>query len=161
VQFLQGNYVAHLKDIPPRVRASIEKLACATYDSTPFTTGGPLRQRRVAILSTAGLHRRGDTRFKLSATDYRIIPAETTPADLLMSHVSINYDRTGYIQDLNTVFPLERLKDMQSHGEIGAVADRHYAFMGATDPAGMSDEIAQVAGMMKADRVDAVLLVPV
>ncbi len=78
-----------------------------------------------------------------------------------MSHISINYDRTGFMQDLNVVLPLERLAEMAECGKIGSLAARHYSFMGATDPAEMENEAAQVAGMLKADQVDAVLLVPV
>lgn len=44
------------------------------FGATPFVAGPPLRQRRVAIISTAGLHVRGDRPFEPSAADYRIIP---------------------------------------------------------------------------------------
>lgn len=113
------------------------------------------------MISTAGLHRRDDTRFNLGASDYRTIPGDTPPSDIIMSHVSINYDRTGYLQDINTILPLDRMDEMQKAGEIGSVAATHYSFMGATDPADMYPHAAQIAGMLKADQVDAVLLVPV
>ena len=48
-----------------------------------------------------------------------------------MSHISVNFDRSGFQQDLNVVFPVERLREMAADGEIGSVAD---SFMGATDP---------------------------
>ena len=51
-----------------------------------------------------------------------------------MSHVSTNFDRTGYIQDLNLVFPIERLRELEAAGDIGSVGAYHYAFMGATPP---------------------------
>lgn len=94
----------------------------------------------------------------MSSTGFREV---TSADDILMSHVSVNYDRTGYLQDINTILPLDRLAELESDGVIGAVADTHYSFMGATDPADMQPDAAQVAGMLRADQVDAVLLVPV
>lgn len=150
--------MAHLKDLPPRARANIEALACPVFETTPIVAGPALGKRRVAVISTAGIHRRNDKTFAPGGTDFREISATD---DILMSHVSINYDRTGYIQDINTILPMDRLAELASDGVIGSVAKTHYSFMGASDPAGMRSEAAQVAGMLKADQVDAVLLVPV
>ncbi|NOX72762.1 MAG: selenoprotein B glycine/betaine/sarcosine/D-proline reductase [Alphaproteobacteria bacterium] len=113
------------------------------------------------MISTAGLHKRGDRLFNLGASDFRVVPNDAPANDILMSHVSINYDRTGFLQDINMVLPLDRLAQMADKGEIGSVASEHYSFMGATDPTQMQDQAAQIAGMLKADQVDAVLLVPV
>jgi hypothetical protein len=38
-------------------------MPCPVFDTQPWVTGPPLPQRRVAIISTAGLHRRGDRPF--------------------------------------------------------------------------------------------------
>ena len=46
-------------------------------------------------------------------------------------------------------------------GTIGSVARFHYSFMGATDPTQMEQEARNLATVMKKDRVDTVLLVPV
>jgi D-proline reductase (dithiol) PrdB len=54
--------------------------------------------------------------------------------DLVMSHTSTNFDRTGFQQDWNVVFPLDRLRELTDQGLIGSIADFHYSFMGATDP---------------------------
>jgi D-proline reductase (dithiol) PrdB len=153
--------MVHLHDIPPRTRSSVENLACPTLYTAPVVSGIPLDQRRVAVVSTAGVHERGDKRFDLGSSDFRTIRAKAVPADILMTHLSINYDRTGFMQDINTILPLDRLAELEQQGVIGSVAENHYSFMGATDPAQMEPEAAQVAGMLKADQVDAVLLVPV
>lgn len=55
-----------------------------------------------------------------------------------MSHISVNFDRTGYQQDLNVVFPIELLIELATENVIGSVADYHYSFMGTTDPAEMA-----------------------
>ena len=94
--------------------------------------GPPLRERRVALVTTSGLHVRGDRPFGIGATDYRVIPGDTPAAELLMSHVSVNYDRSGFQEDLNVVFPLDRLRELAAEGVIGSVAAFHYSFMGAS-----------------------------
>ena len=78
-----------------------------------------------------------------------------------MSHISVNFDRTGYQQDLNMVFPIERLNEMTAEKVIGSVADYNYLFMGATDPAEMAPLVRKIAGFLKEDHVNAVLLAPI
>lgn len=132
-----------------------------TFDSHPWAGAQKLTDARVAIVSTAGLHRRSDARFQGGAGDYRIIPGDVAPDDLLMSHVSVNFDRSGFQQDLNVAFPLELLHSMAEEGAIGSVGAWHYSFMGATDPAAMREGAAEVAKLLKQDNVTAVLLTPV
>lgn len=81
--------------------------------------------------------------------------------DLVMTHISTNFDRTGFQQDWNVMFPLDRLRELSLEGAIGSVADYHYSFMGATDPAAMEPSARDLAGLLKGDLVDAALLVPV
>jgi D-proline reductase (dithiol) PrdB len=59
------------------------------------------------------------------------------------------------------VFPLDRLNELAAEGEIGSVAATHYSFMGATDPVQMEPHARELAGRLKADGVDAVILSPV
>jgi D-proline reductase (dithiol) PrdB len=78
-----------------------------------------------------------------------------------MSHISTNFDRTGFQQDHNVVFPIDRLNELAAEGAVGSVASIHYSFMGATHPGKLERTARQLAGMLKQDQVDAVLLVPV
>ena len=153
--------MAHLEDIPAAEREVILGLRVPTFASTPAIDGPALSERRVAIVSTAGLHRRGDRPFDLSARDYRVIPGDTAADDFAMSHISPNFDRTGFQADVNVAFPLDRLRDLAASGEIGSVADLHYSFMGATDPTLLEPASRELARHLLADRVDAVLLVPI
>ena len=93
--------------------------------------------------------------------DYRVIPGDIKARDLVMTHISTNFDRTGFQRDWNVVFPLDRLQELAAEGIIGSVASFHYSFMGATDPSEMEPAAGNLAGLLKGDRVDAVLLVPV
>ena len=78
-----------------------------------------------------------------------------------MTHVAVEYDRTAWQQDLNTIIPLDRLIEMEKDGEIGSLADNHYTFMGAADPSDMEKSALDVSRKMKQEAVDTVFLVPV
>ena len=135
---------------------------CPVFGNTPWVTGQPLNQRRVAIVSTAGLHRRDDRPFTRDVGDlYRIIPGDIRSDDLVMSHLSVNFDRSGFSQDWNVVFPIDRLRELAEDGVIGSVAGFHYSFMGADDPLRWEQQARSLAAILKRDDVDAVLLVPV
>ena len=136
-------------------------LPCPTYDTSPFVKAVTVANSRIAIISTAGLHQKSDRPFGIGESGYRLIPGDCKANDLVMSHISTNFDRTGFQLDLNTVFPVDRLKEMAEAGEIGSVAAYHYSFMGATEPTQMEHEARALASIMKKDQVNAVLLVPV
>ena len=135
---------------------------CPPFETAPFVAGPPLRQRRVAIVTTAGLHRRADNNFNLSDLSYRVIPGDVRLSDLVMTQASVNFDRSGFQQDVNVVFPLDRLREMDGAGEIGRIAKFHYAFNGAGQlPDAFEATGREVGRMLKEDGVNAALLVPV
>ncbi len=133
------------------------------FDGHPWVMGPSLNKRRVAIITTSGIHRVGDRPFAdgAAASDYRVIPGSISAGDLVMSHLSTNFDRSGFQQDINVVFPIDRLKELAVEGAIGEVADYHYSFMGAAPVRSLELKARQLAGLLKKDRVDAVLLTPV
>ena len=143
-----------------QVPAALAERDTPDFERTLGVAGKPLEERRIAIISTAGLFQRGDKPFGLGAADFRIIDAESD-ADLLMSHVSTNFDRSGFVEDHNVVFPLQRLKEKAELGGIGSVARYHFSFMGATPPEKMAPAAAQLAKNLREDEVDGLLLVPV
>ncbi len=155
--------MARLSDLPDWERQHhLDKIhELPDFGATPFVAGPPLKQRRVAIITTAGLHVRSDRPFDPGAADYRIIPGDTLPADLVMSHTSVNFDRSGFQEDVNVVLPLARLRELQAEGVIGSVSDFHYAFMGAAPIRALEPKARELAGLLKKDKVDAVLLTPV
>lgn len=153
--------MARLDRMSAQEREHYLNAPCPTFDTAPWVVGPPLTQQKVALISTAGLHRRGDRPFSPGASDYRLISADTPSTDLVMSHISTNFDRTGFQQDWNVVFPLDRLRELAEAGDIGSVAQYHYAFMGATDPAAMEPRARELAQIMRREGVDAALLIPV
>ena len=155
-----------LADMPESERAhmlaSIPKLP--EFGLNPWVPGGPLSTRRVAIVTSSGIHARGDRPFGQDGVrhDYRVIPSSVAGADLVMSHMSVNFDRFAFQQDVNVVFPLDRLKEFADQGIIGSVADFHYSFMGALAPVSRMEATAREVGrLLKQEQVDAVLLTPV
>jgi D-proline reductase (dithiol) PrdB len=150
-----------LSNLPAAMAKRLAELECPDFKTRPWVEGPPLPERRVAVVSSAGLVVRGERVFRGRDPDFRAIPATTRPDQLLMSHISINYDRNGFQEDWNVVFPIDRLNEMAAESEIGSVAATHYSFMGATDPMQMQDHAREVALRLKQDHVDAVILTPV
>ena len=153
--------MTRLTDLPPAQAKRLAELECPEFTTRPWVSGPPLSRRRVAIVSSAGLVVRGETPFRGRDADYRVIPVDTRPDELLISHISVNFDRTGFQEDWNVVFPLDRLCELAAEGVIGKVAPIHYSFMGATDPVQMEPYARALAGRLKQDSVDAVVLPPV
>ena len=157
--------MVRLADLPEWEREHmLDKIrALPDFGLSPWVQGPPLAQRRVALITTAGLHRRNDRPFGSGGRDdYRVIPGDTEAANLVMSQYSVNFDRTGFQQDINVVFPLDRLNELARDGVVGSVAAYHYAFMGAGSPVTrLEPKAREVAKLLKQDAVDAVLLTPV
>ena len=158
--------MVRLADLPESERKGhLDRIATLPrFPSQPWARGPALAQRRVAIVTTAGLHARSDQPFDSGGAgiDYRVIPGDAAPADLVMSHASVNFDRTGFQSDWNVVFPLDRLKELVRDKTVGAAAAFHYSFMGAIPQVTRYEPKArELAALLKADRVDAVVLSPV
>lgn len=133
------------------------------FDDPAFTPlGKPLSEARVAIVTSAALHRPDDARFTQGDTSYRSL--DRADRDLVLGHWSPNFDRTGFQIDLNVVYPIDRLEELAEAGVIGEVAPRHYAFAG-NQPDTVSelrlDTGPACAADMQADGVDVVILTPV
>lgn len=132
------------------------------FADTAFTMPPALADARVAIVTSAALHRSGDEGFTATDTSYRSFPSDAR--DLVMGHWSPNFDRSGFAIDLNVVYPIDRLVELDKQGVIGSVASRHFAFAG-----NQPDDVATIrldsgpaaAEELKADGVDVVLLTPV
>ncbi len=153
--------MVRIADLDEPERSHLGTIPCPEFTTRPWITGGPLSGRRVAMVSTAALQHRDDNPFLIGTGDYRVIADDTPDGDLVMGHISTNFDRSGFEQDLNVVLPRDRLHEMAARGEIGSVATYHYAFMGSTDPMQMEDAAHVMAGHLKADGVDTVFLLPV
>ena len=153
--------MARIEDIPQPTRDVVLALPCPELPGSPWVVPKPLSECRIAILTSAALMHRSDLPFPAGTAEFRKLPSSLAPADILMSHISINFDRVGFQRDINIAYPIDRLRELAADGTIGAVADTHYSVMGSTDPTTMSETADGIVGLLKQQEVDAVLLCPV
>jgi len=154
--------MARLEDIPLGERKMMLELDCSGFEGRrPWVMGPKLSERRIALLSTAALNLRSDVAFLPNATNYRMIPGGIAPGEVVMSHGSANFDRTGFQQDLNVCFPLQRLQELAADGVIGSVSNVHFTVSGGRAPLELQEAAREMARILKADGVDTVFLVPI
>jgi D-proline reductase (dithiol) PrdB len=145
-----------------KVRASVSELPSFDFGATACTAAPRLDQARVAIVTTAGLRDDGVGTWT-DGQGFRVFAASRR--DLVLAHVSPNFDRAGFTADLNVVYPADRLDELATSGQIGSVASRHISFMGAQPDHTLTtlrlDTGPAAAKILLDDGVDVVLLTPV
>ena len=152
-----------LDRLPEANRKNLLNLPVQENADAPFTRlAKPLAACRVAIVTTAGLHRRGDTPFGPGDQSYRLIPADTPSADIIQSHTSIGFDRTPLMRDVNISYPIDRLRELVAQGVLGGLAPNGYSFMGAQRELKRiaSETGPEVAARLRADGADVAVLTP-
>ena len=153
--------MVRLVDVPEPERSVIAGLDCPVFSQTPFTAAPKADQRHVAIVSSAGLIVRGERPLTPNDAGYRSFASSVEDGDVLCSHVSPNFDRTGFQQDINVMLPRTRLHELERNGSIARAADTHYSFMGATAVAKLEDKARELGRSMLALGVNTVVLAPV
>ena len=154
--------MVRMADLPEFDRNILMGMECPSFETQPWAEGPPLNRRRVAMITTAGLHMRSDRPFQMGQPDlYRVIPGYADNSDLVMSHGAASFDRTGYQRDLNVVFPIDRLRELEEEGMIGSLADFHYSFGTPLTLVQSETAAKELGNLLKKDTVDAVLLFPV
>lgn len=95
---------------------------------------------------------------ELGDLTYREIPQNVDSSDLMVSHH--HYDHSDADEDINVVFPIDVLRDLQAEGFIGDVAKKHigygYSQQLKAIYEGTAREIAN--DIDKTSRADAVIL---
>jgi D-proline reductase (dithiol) PrdB len=152
-----------LDRLPEGNRANLLNLPVQVNAGTPYThLARPLAQCRLAIVTTAGLHRRGDRPFGPGEQGYRLIPGDLPTIEIVQSHTSLGFDRAPIMRDLNISFPIDRLRELVARRELGALASTHYSFMGAQrDLTRIQAETGpEVGRRLREENVDAALITP-
>ena len=91
---------------------------------TPFR--GRLEDAIVCLVSTAGVRRMDDRPFNTDGdTSWRVIGSDTTAQDL--AYDDTHYDHACVDQDLNCVFPIDRLRELARDHRIGGLTERHFS----------------------------------
>lgn len=135
----------------------LRRLATGGIPWTPLRKS--LSDSTVVLISTGGVHLRSDRPFNLNSDPtFRVIPKDAQPADLAISHQA--YDRTDALKDINLVFPIERLRELESERVIGHLAEKHYGFGLMGSAKRLMPSLKEVARRISESGVDLALLVP-
>ena len=131
-------------------------------DPPPFTPlSKPLSQATVGLIASGGIYRTGQIGFHFKDDfSFRAIARDTRAADLRVTHFA--YDMSDARDDINTVFPLQTLKDLARLSRIGKVADNAYTFMGGIySTRRVRDSLAPaLAERLLSEEVDVAIMVP-
>ncbi|HMQ30569.1 MAG TPA: glycine/sarcosine/betaine reductase selenoprotein B family protein [Chloroflexaceae bacterium] len=125
----------------------------------------PLRECRLALVTTGGVHLRSQRPFDMGDSrgdpSFRAIPADTPAAALMITHDY--YDHAAAERDLNVLFPLALGRELVARGAVGALGTC-YSFMGHIEPPHVATLVSrtapEVARRLRQEQVDAVLLTP-
>ena len=143
------------------IKKGASKATCPTPENPTFVIPKPLSETKVALVTSASLHHEDDDDFAPSDTGYRVL--ERDRRDIVVGHWSPNFDASGVSADLNVVFPIDRLEELENQGVIGSVSDVHIAVAGNQfDLSGIRlDGGPAAASLLNKHEVDVVLLTPV
>ncbi len=160
--------MAELASLPLRYRLQLALYRWHRLDPVPWTPlRRPLPEARIALVTTAGLYRRDlDRPFRrLPGGDvsFRVLPDDVAPASLELGQTSREFDRAPALRDANVAYPLDRLHELVRAGTIGEAAPRRLSFNGSiTSPDRLTRLTAPAAAeLLREDRVDAAVLVPI
>jgi D-proline reductase (dithiol) PrdB len=133
-------------------------------EDVPFSSlTKPLSEAKVALISSSGVYHESQQGFHPIKNDftYRILDKTVEASSLKIKHD--NYDHSGATEDINCVFPYERMQELEQEGFIKEFSPRAITFMGRifSKTALFNEMIPAFLQELRHDRVDAVLLVPV
>jgi D-proline reductase (dithiol) PrdB len=95
---------------------------CVPY--TPFR--GRLEDAIACLVTTAGVRHKDDRPFNTEGdTSWRVIGSDATAPDL--AYDDTHYDHACVDEDLNCVFPIDRLRELARDHRIGGLTERHFS----------------------------------
>ena len=124
----------------------------------------PMAEARLIFVSTAGVQPKGtlpfDTVHPVGDYSFRRVPSASQPADLEIHQ--LKYPTFGANEDLNVIFPIERLQDLVAEKFIGSLTKNFYSFIGYNmDPQRLEQTLAEeIAAAVAAENPDVALLAP-
>src|SRR5262245_32884658 len=152
-----------LDRLPEANRNNLLNLPMQINEGAPYQRlSRTLADCRLAIVTTAGLHRRGDRPFGPGEQGYRVIPGDLASIEIIQSHTSLGFDRVPIMRDVNISFPIDRLRELVARRELGGLASNHYSFMGAQrDLVGIQTKTGpEVGRRLREEGVQAALITP-
>jgi D-proline reductase (dithiol) PrdB len=147
------------------------------HDSIPWVEfEGTHDEAKVALVTTAGVYGHGQKPFGVSSgplspelvrqkfigrgdSSFRRIPASEEARELFVAHPFL--EMAGIEEDLNVVFPLERMGELEEESFVATVAENNFSFMGYLPyPKDLEGSLETVVANLKDEEVDLVLLTP-
>jgi D-proline reductase (dithiol) PrdB len=148
------------------LKAIVDRYPFIVPDDIPWAPySGEPSKHTFAFVTSGGLYLKGtqppfDTESIHGDPSFRELPRSTRPEDLGIAHA--HYDHSLAEQDVDVVFPLRRFLELEQEGVVGKVAETHYSFSYVNDVVPLvTHYVPQIVRRMKAQAVDAVMLVPV
>lgn len=127
---------------------------------TPITK--PLSESKVVLIASGGIYPKDDSPFNSIKNDlsFREIPRDVDVKNLRISHDF--YDHADAERDINCVFPIERLRELEEEGFIGKLSETHFTFMGRIfkKTSLLNEMIPPLVKNLKERSIDLAFLVP-
>jgi D-proline reductase (dithiol) PrdB len=144
------------------IKQAVAEIPVPTFDMQSFVTPKLLHECTVAIVTTAGLRHSDQDAWVPKDTSFRVL--DGARSDVMMGHYSPNFDRSGFADDINVVYPIDRVNELAIRGVIGRVAPRHISFVGNQDETMTAlrlDSGPRAGEILRNDGVDVIVLTPV
>ncbi|MBP1930578.1 glycine/sarcosine/betaine reductase selenoprotein B family protein [Ammoniphilus resinae] len=133
----------------------------------PYTPNDKsLKDMTIMIVSTSGVHLKDQEPFSTDTAQgdstFRVIPGDVRAQDLTVTHAAPkeHYNTDAPKEDINCVFPIDRLRELADQGIIQGVAEKHVTMMGYAMRLKQINEVTipAVAKEVVRSKADAVLL---
>src|SRR5512146_2515308 len=116
--------MASTADLPLRYRVFLAAYRFRQAPPVRARLARPLREARVALVTTAGLCPPGAPDFagdeRGGDTSYRVIEDDAALETLVLQQRSQLFDHAGAEADPNLAFPRDRLRELVAAGEVGS-----------------------------------------
>ena len=132
-------------------------------DSAPWTPiTKDLAKSKVVLISSSGAYLKDQAAFNPIKNDltFREIPKDVDVGDLKISHDF--YDHIDAEKDINCVFPIERMRELEQEGFIGELSEIEFTFMGRIFRKAqlLNEMIPELIAKLKQMNIDLAFLVP-
>ena len=149
-----------------RMTEIVKKYPLIDSQDVPWTpyTGQPSAQT-FALVTSGGLYLKDsqpafDTTSIHGDPSLREIPKDVRQEDIGIAHAQ--YDHSLAEEDINVIFPIHRLIELEEEKVIGKLVDTNYSFSYVNDVVTLvTKTIPEFISRIKSDGVDVLLLVPV
>jgi D-proline reductase (dithiol) PrdB len=121
----------------------------------------PIAQSKIGLVTLAGVQRRDEQRLgETNDLSYRIIRRGTPFSDLFVAHTTAV--RVFALEDLNVVYPHDRLIELEAEGTIGSFAERTVSMVGSITRYGalVDETVPKIHAELEQQGVDLAILIP-